>query len=275
MKSIENIIYLAGVARSGSSWVGQILAAHPQICFRFQPLFAYELKGQIDEDSSAEEFSQFFRKLSMPVEGFMRQDDKITSGEYPENIESGNETILAFKENRYQSVIGPMLRKIPSLRVIGLIRHPCAVLNSWRKNEKEFPPKSDFQKEWRHGMCKNSGPEDYFGYYKWKEVSNLYLDLSDQFPDRVCILHYDRMVEDPAACSEAVLNFCGLEYAPEVAAFVEKSSSYSHNSYYAVFKLPSVAIKWQKEMPTNIIEEVYADLVGTRLEQFLYEATID
>lgn len=275
MKSIESIIYLAAVARSGSSWVGQILAAHPQICFRFQPLFAHELKGQVSEDSSTEEFSQFFRKLSMPVEGFMRQDDKITSGEYPENIESGNETILALKENRYQSVIGPMLRKMPSLRVIGLIRHPCAVLNSWRKNAKEFPPQSDFQKEWRHGMCKNSGPEDYFGYYKWKEVSNLYLDLSDQFPDRVCIMHYDRLVEDPASCCEAILNFCGLEYAPEVAAFVEKSNSYNNSSYYAVYKHPSVAIKWRKEMPKNIIEEVYADLFGTRLEQFLYESIVD
>ncbi|ESQ14155.1 MAG TPA: sulfotransferase [Chromatiaceae bacterium] len=271
MKSIERILFLAGVARSGSSWVGQILASHPQVCFRFQPLFAYEFKGRVDEDSSKEDFGRLFRDMGMSAGRFLRQEDKMASGEYPARYESGDETILAFKENRYQSLIAPMLRKVAELRLIGLVRHPCAVLNSWRKNTKEFPAGADFQKEWRHGMCKNSGPEDYFGYYRWKEVSHLYLDLADQFPDRVLVQRYEDLVENPAAGSEAMLRFCGLDYAPEVAAFVEESTSSHHESYYAVYKNASVAVKWREEMPEEIVEEIYADLRGTRLEQFLYE----
>ena len=71
--------------------------------------------------------------------GIWRQKDKIISDAYARNVESADEAMLAVKKNRYQSFIAPMLRKVPELRVIGLVRHPCAVLNSWRKNSKEFP----------------------------------------------------------------------------------------------------------------------------------------
>lgn len=271
MNTFEKIIYLASVARSGSSWVGQILASHPQICFRFQPLFSYEFKGRVNEDSSTDQLRLFFRDLGMSAGGFLQQEDKIVTGEYPENHETGNETILAFKENRYQSIIAPMLRRIPELRVIGLVRHPCAVLNSWRKNAKEFPEGADFMKEWRHAMCKNSGPQDYFGYYKWKEVSNLYLDLFDQFPDRVLVLSYEKLVENPVEGSKAILQFCGVDSASEVDKFVAESTSSHHDSYYAVYKEASVAVKWREEMPEEIVREIYADLRDTRLERFLSE----
>lgn len=269
MNKFERIIYLASVARSGSSWVGQILASHPQICFRFQPLFSYEFKGRVNEDSSTEQLRLFFRELGMSVGGFLQQEDKMVTGEYPKRHESGNESILAFKENRYQSMISPMLRRVPELRVIGLVRHPCAVLNSWRKNSKEFPEGADFLNEWRHGMCKNSGPQDYFGYYKWKEVSNLYLDLFDQFPDRVLVLSYEGLVENPVSGSEVILQFCGVDPSPKVDEFVVESTSSHMDSYYAVYKKASVAVRWRDEMPAEIVREIYADLRGTRLEQFL------
>ncbi|WP_077529035.1 sulfotransferase family protein [Vreelandella utahensis] len=271
MKSIEKILYLGGVARSGSSWVGQILASHPKICFRFQPLFAYKFKGRVNEDSSKEDFEKLFIDMAMSSDDFLCQEDKKLSGEYPGFTENGKETVLAFKENRYQSVIGPMLRRVPGMQLIGLIRHPCAVLNSWRKNPKEFPLGSDFRKEWRHGMCKNSGPEDYFGYLKWKEVSHLYLDLAEQHPERVLVQRYEDLVNNPLASSEHMFQFCGLDYAPEVAAFVQESTSSHQESYYSVYKNPYVAVKWRQEMPQDIVDEIYEDLRGTRLEQFLYE----
>jgi len=269
MKSIDQVLYLAGVARSGSSWVGQIIASHPAVCFRFQPLFSYEFKGRVDEDSLGDDYRQLFRDMGMSQGEFLRQGDKRASGEYPSSIESGDESILAFKENRYQSIIAPMLRKVPELKVIGLVRHPCAVLNSWRKNSKEFPIGADFSQEWRHGMCKNSGPEDYFGYYRWKEVSHLYLDLADQFPDRVLVQRYEDLVSNPNMAAEAMLHFCGLDYTQEVSSFVEESTSFHHESYYAVYKNASVAIKWREEMPEDIVKEIYADLRDTRLEQFI------
>ncbi|MDZ7795669.1 MAG: sulfotransferase domain-containing protein [Candidatus Marinimicrobia bacterium] len=104
---------------------------------------------------------------------------------------------MVFKENRYQSVIEPMLRKNKELLFIGIIRNPCAVLNSWMKNEKEFPPNCSPLKDWRFGNCKNQGNEDYFGFYKWKEVAHMYLDLKDKYPKRVYIIKYEDLVDKP------------------------------------------------------------------------------
>ena len=272
MKSLDKIIYIAGVARSGTSWLGQILASHPAVCFRFQPLFSYEFKGRIDEDSSAEELQKFLKDLSGSDTSFLRQQDKVYSGDYPLISETGNEVVLAFKENRYQSVIGPMLRRVPNLRVLCVIRHPCAVLNSWRKNPSEFPLGADFNKEWRHGMCKNLGPQDYFGFFRWKEVCHLYLDLIDQLPDRVCLVHYEKLAENPINQVTSILEFCGLEMEPQVQRFLDKSVSSQNENYYSVFKKAQlVASRWKDEMPPGIVDEIYAELQGTRLERFLYE----
>lgn len=271
MKNLQHIIYIASVARSGSSWLGQILAAHPQVCYRFQPLFSYELKGRVDEDSSMEEFNQLFLDMVSIKDGFLLQLDKYKSGEYPPNYESNRETTLVFKENRYQSVLAPMLRRVPNLQAIGLVRHPCAVLNSWRHNSSEFPEDANFESEWRHGLCKNLGPQDYFGYFKWKEVANMYMDLSEQFPDRFYLQHYEKLVDEPVKCSQSIFSFCGLNYDVEVEEFVKASVSSHNESYYAVYKNPSVAVKWRDEMPPYIVEEIKTDLRGTRLEQFLYE----
>ena len=103
-----------------------------------------------------------------------------------------------------------------------------------------------------------------------KEVANLYLDLREQFPDRFYLLHYERLVDDPFAVSNDVLSFCNLPFAEEVVDFVSSSVTSHNDSYYSVFKDPSVATKWYDEIPNYIYEEIKADLTGTRLEQFLY-----
>ncbi|HKX46391.1 MAG TPA: sulfotransferase [Planctomycetota bacterium] len=269
MSGPTRVVYLAGVARSGTSWIGQILAAHPRVRFRFQPLFAYEFQGRVDEGSPAEAYERLFDELFESRADFLLQRDKRASGEYPELRETGAEDVLAFKENRYQSVIAPMLRRVPRLSVVGIVRNPCAVLNSWRQNAKEFPPGADFEREWRHGLCKNRGPQDYFGYYRWKEVAHLYLDLAAQHPERFHLLHYEQAVREPAAEAAKLLAFCGLGPDPAVDAFVRASTSTHHASYYAVFKGAEVADRWRAEMPPHVVAEIEADLCGTRLERFL------
>ena len=67
----------------------------------------------------------------------------------------------------------------------------------------------------RFGACKNSGPEDYFGYYKWKEVANLYLDLAAQYPMRACVVRYEDLVSDRMNGCRQMLEFVGLDFAQQ------------------------------------------------------------
>jgi len=268
MNALQNVVYVAGVARSGTSWIGQVLNSSPDVCFRFQPLFAYEFKDRVNEDSDPAEYDHLFQDMYNTESPFLTQADKRTSGDYPQFDKHSNPHTLIFKENRYQSVLEPMLRRVPYLKAVGIVRHPCAVLNSWYKSPKEFPPGAEILKEWRFGNCKNKGNEDYFGYYKWKEVAHLYMDLRDKYPDRFMLLRYEDAVHDPLRTIPMLFDFLGIPFGETTQRFVRESTTTHEDSYYGVFKNKSVVDKWRSEFDPYIIKEIYADLADTRLERF-------
>lgn len=269
MKTAFPFIYIAGVARSGTSWVGQVLNSSPRVAYRFQPFFAYEFQGRLNEDSSPRDFQQVLSELRKADTPFLTQVDKVSSGLYPAFGKVDVPDVLVFKENRYQSLVPQAVRKVPELGLLAIIRNPCAVLNSWRKNPKEFPAGSDFVREWRHGMCKNTGPQDCFGYYRWKEAAHQYLDLAEQFPERVYVLRYEDAVRNPSGVFANVFDFFGLSFEQQTAEFLAKSTSTHSENYYAVFKEASVADRWRDELEPEIAAEIEEDLRGTRLACFL------
>lgn len=266
--NINKIVWVGGVARSGTSWLGQIFNSSPDIKYRFQPLFSYEFKNWVNEDSTKEEFEYFLQELFKTKTDFLIQKDKINSRKYPIFKKNSKRSCLVFKENRYQTVIEPMMRKIGELFLVGIIRNPCAVLNSWMKNEKEFPKGSKPLKEWRFGNCKNKGNEDYFGYYKWKEVANLYLDLKNKWPKRVYLVRYEDLVDSPLNIVKDIFEFLDLSFRDQSINFIKKSTSIKQEDYYSVYKDSSVKDKWRKDLNKFIISEIEKDLKNTRLEQF-------
>jgi len=269
MSRPDTVTYLAGVARSGTSWLGQIFDSSPDVRFRFQPFFAYEFKNRVNEDSTEDEFNKLLENIYNTESPFLTQQDKRDSGDYPVFSKSKNTHHLVLKENRYQYIIEPLMRKCPEVKLVGIIRNPNAVLNSWMKNPKEFPHGSDPMDEWRFGNCKNQGHEDFFGYYKWKEIANLYLDLQDKWPDRVFVLRYEDLVESPVKVTQKIFSFCSINYNEQTDKFLIKSSSSHIDSPYSVFKDKGVANKWKSELNTYITTEIAHDLAGTRLERFI------
>jgi hypothetical protein len=267
---IKKVIYVGGVARSGTSWLAQIFNSCSNVRFRFQPFFSYEFRGVINEDSSSKEYQKFYKDLFENSATFLTQQDKVVKGLYPD-FNKVNEDVLVFKENRFQSYIEPMLRKSSELFFVGIIRNPCATLYSWTQNEKEFPLGSDILKEWRFGNCKNKGNEDYFGYYKWKEVANLYMDLEQKYGNRVHILQYDKLIENTEVIVNQLFENLQISFTDQTRDFLSKSQNGFDSNYYSVFKGNSDRYKWKSGLPQYIIDEISADLKDTRLEKFLYE----
>lgn len=264
---IKKIICIGGVARSGTSWIGQIINSSPQVCYRFQPLFSYEFKGRVNEDSTPSELRSFFEDLFKSNTPFLTQQDKVKAGTYPKFTKSAPD-ILCFKENKYQTVIEPMLRKVDNFHFIGIIRNPNATIYSWTQNPSEFPKGSDIMKEWRFGQCKNKGVEDYFGYYKWKEVANLYLDLEEKYGDRVTIIHYDQFIKNPIKESKFIFQRIGIPFDEQTLSFLKTSSEGKDQSYYSVFRGNIDHQIWKKELNEYIQLEIEADIMNTRLERF-------
>jgi hypothetical protein len=266
----EQIIIIAGVARSGTSWVGEIFDSSPNVAYRFQPLFSYAFKGVLHYNSTEENYRDFFNGIYFSKDEFLLQKDKRESGEYPEFKKNSIQKILAFKENRYQYLFPKMISTFDNIFLIGIIRHPCATISSWIANPKEFPPESDVEKEWRFGSCKNQGrEEEFFGFYKWREIANLYLDLKDKFPEKVYILNYNNLVSNTLEDVEKMFNFLQIEVSQQTKDFIEKCNIKHIEGPYAVYKDKSVKDKWKSKLDNKIIDEIYFELKGTRLERFL------
>lgn len=268
--TFEQALIIAGAARSGTSWLGQILDSSPDVRFRFQPLFSYAFKGRLDHESTSEDIQEFLEDLYQSKDDFLLQTDKRSSGQYPVFKKNTSENCLVFKENRYQYLFTRVLNSAENVKFIGIIRNPCAVLSSWTKNPKEFPPGSEIQKEWRMGQCKNQGrEEEFFGYYKWKEIANLYLDLKDKWPTRVHIVRYEDLVADTDEQARSIFQFANLPAQDQTKTFLTECNQMVIDTPYSVFKSKNVKDKWRKDFPQNITDEIYADISGTRLGRFL------
>lgn len=268
---IEKIIVISGVARSGTSWLGQIINSSPEVVYKFQPLFSYAFKNYLNHKSNKENYTNFFEKLYNTKDSFLDQADKVEEKIYP-NFEKNEELkYLALKENRYQYLFPKMLSINENLKMLGIIRHPCAVINSWLQNPKEFPIGAVVEDEWRFGDCKNKAKEEnFFGFYKWREIANLYLDLQLKYKNQFFIVNYNKLTENTKQETEKIFSFLNLELSQQTSEFIKSSTSTHTTSPYSVYKDKKVKDKWKIELNKEIIDEIYFELKGTRLEQFLY-----
>lgn len=266
----KHVVVIAGAPRSGTSWLGQIIDSSPDVAYRFQPLFSYAFKDAVNIDSTKEEYERFFKGIYESSDNFLLQTDKRKAGLYPMLTKKRHPEYLAFKTCRYQYLLSKMLQYFDNLKLVGIIRHPCAVISSWLKNPKEFPQGANPRKEWRFGACKNNGKEEeFFGFYKWKEVAQLYLDFKDKYPEKVYLVKYEELVEKPIELSKSIFDFIGSKFTVQTESFLNSCHSVHKEGPYSVFKDRSVKDLWRTELDPYIRDEIIQDIRNTRLEMFL------
>ena len=56
-------IAIFGAPRSGTTWLGQIFNSSVNTLYRYQPLFSYEFKNRLDENSSKHDINKFHSDL--------------------------------------------------------------------------------------------------------------------------------------------------------------------------------------------------------------------
>lgn len=251
-------IAIFGVPRSGTSWLGQIFNSSLHVAYRFQPLFSYAFKGRIQPQSSSEEINQFFDDLFITTDDFILQTQNI-SGKKGLTFEKGFTTHLVWKEVRYHHLIEHFINH-SNIKVIGLIRHPCGVINSWLNAPKEFDKSWDPMEEWKYATKKNlHKPEEYNGYEKWKEIALMYLKLEEQFPDQFMIQLYEHLNERTEKETEKLFSFAKLKLGRQTKTFIHNSKSRQSDDPYGVYRKEQDNYKWQKELISEIKVSILND----------------
>jgi hypothetical protein len=164
-----------------------------------------------------------------------------------------------------------MLSKVPTLKVVLLIRNPLASLYSWYKAPKEFRVEQgwNFDDEWLDAPKKNlDRPEEFNGYKKWKEATLLFHKLKIHYEKQVCIVDYSNLLRTTQMEVERIFDFAGLKVPLQTLDYVEKSTSQNNENPYSVYKVKETDEEWHK-LPDYVKSYIYNDLKGTILESYL------
>lgn len=268
----HHVVSLHGVPRSGTSWLGKIFGTHSDVAYRFQPLFSYRFKDRITVSTTKEEIQAFLHDLYE-----VKDDDfilgkwlKVEEPDMPVLQKQAFPSVMVMKEVRYHHLVEKLLSAIDAMQVVGIVRNPCAVINSWFQAPREFKKEWDPFAEWRYAPSKNQGKiEEFNGFEKWKEVALLFLDLQERYPERFLLIQYEQLVEHPIDVMENVFSFVGLRMEEQVKDFIKASQASHVDDAYALYKSPHVKDRWKQELDHRISREIVAELKGTRLERFL------
>lgn len=265
-------VAIHSVPRSGSSWLGQIFNSSTNVCFRFQPFFSYAFKDYLNNNSSDQDILRFFKEISESNDQFLLQTNRIKTGEYPIFEKKPNFSHIVYKEVRYHNILENLLKNDHNLKVIGLVRSPFAVINSFLQSPKEFRKDLGWvaEKEWRYSVKKNlNKEEEFFGYEKWKEVYFLFQRLENEYKERFCIVYYDNLILDTVREVDRIFDFCSLCFDSQTMQFIEKSMSLKNNSVYSVFRKKIQDSAWRSTLPHSIYKEIQEDLLKNKINRYI------
>ena len=266
-------IAIHGVPRSGTSWVGEILNSSPVTIYKYQPLFSYAFKNFLNPDSSSDDVHRFFRLLAEKSNGFLDQEEARLEGVLPA-FSKRSPTHVVYKEVRYHHILGNLLQKAPEFRLVAVIRNPLSVISSWVSAPREFRKDQGWivAQEWKFAARKNRGrPEEFFGLEKWKEATQLFLNLERRFPDKVYILLYEALVQSPEIEVYNLFRFCNLKVSNQTKKFLTESTGMEVPGTYSVYRTGNTTGKWKTILSPEIAESIVQEIRAANLERFLAE----
>lgn len=268
------IIWLNGMPRSGTNWLSQIFDSNENVNFKLAPLFSYAFKNAAHKDSPREVWVRLFREVYESDDPFINQKVKRESGNFPvfKNKKQFPE-FLVIKDTRNHQLIPSLLGLFDELKIIHIVRNPCGAIHSWLSAPREFPADADPMTEWRTGQCRKQGEAEgeYWGFDDWKLVTTNYTRLEKQYPDKVKMISYEDLVDDPMTVTKSMFDFIGLDFTEETRNFLVASQATHSDHEYAVFKSKKVKDKWKQQLNSEIINEIRKDLEGSDLEKYLHK----
>lgn len=264
------VISINSAPRSGSTWLQTIFEAHPNTVSKYQPLFSWDHKNCINEESTVEDFQQFIKDITKNDNEFINRKGAYHEGTTNHIPVFTKETItsLVMKHVRNHQLLETFIKLCPDIKIIGLIRNPCATINSFVSNKTEF--KDATFDSWKTAESRNISKEEYFGYDKWKEVVDIFESLKVKYPDNIIIVQYENLVELPEEINK-LFSFVGLSMTDSVQTFIKES----HNSDFvnehdtSVYKDKSVTEKWKTQLDPTIKDYILNDVKNTTYEKYL------
>ncbi len=200
-------IFIVGMPRSGTTLLERILGSHRQVTdagelrdFNFQLRWACEQAGgphldlELARRARDADMGEVGRRYLSHTQWYAQGRDFYTD-KLPANFIH----------------VGHIARALPQARILHMVREP---MDTCFSNLKEL-----FADAYPHSYDQGEMARHFLRY------QGLMAHWHRQFPGRILDVQYDRLVAEPAAVAEEVLEHCGLQWDPSVVSIESRGGA--------------------------------------------------
>lgn len=265
------VIWVNGMPRSGTSWLAQIFDSSSKVNFKMAPLFSYTFKNAVNLNSTNQDWTNFLNEVHNSNDSFLNQIERKEKGDFQTFNKENNPEYLCIKDVRNHQLMERFVTIGEHVKIVHIVRNPCAMISSWINSKKEFiRNEKTLKDEWKTGNTRKIDKSEFWGFNDWINLTKFYLALSVDYPTQVFIVKYEDLVRDPISITKDIFNFCGLEFEEQTRFFLSNSHSIHHDSDYSVFKDPTTVLnQWKSKLPKEISKEIIEICTKERLASFL------
>ncbi|MCC2614861.1 sulfotransferase [Aestuariibacter halophilus] len=317
------MLALIGMPRSGTTWVAKAIDSHPKTYYLHEPDSVKRLSiPNIINEQDADEYRQTLSDYMNDIE---RVDGLKVVGRlpfYPKAYFNGAQLVfnrmsataskglgrffpslgkaapllikprgdyeVFFKSIESMGRVSALLKADPDLKVLMLVRHPCAVINSELKGEaaNKFASKTPIYENWglfekllfsdtavQQGLTleglKAMTPAERLAW-KWRIFYEQMLSQADK--PHCMMIQYEELASKPQAGFEKVMAFYGLDMDPQVQQYLIDTTTSHSDAYYATSKDPAKAMhSWKQRLDEDTIQQITA-IAGEHLNNEYWSA---
>jgi hypothetical protein len=262
--------WISGMPRSGSTWLSQLFFSSQEVKLKFCPLFSYEFKNQLDEKAGCAEWQAFFDQVYLTESEFLDQEYLRKQGLVPKfKTRDENPMNLVIKSTRFQHLLPFLMREHRSVKIIHIVRHPCASIYSWLSNPFELPNDVSPMDNWRTGECRKTSVGEFWGFDDWKHVNTQAISLEKQYPERFKIVQYENLATNPECVIKDIFKFCDITFSNQTQDFIYSSQNTHDANKRSVYKNADKEESWMENLAPEIIDVILKETENTALHRFL------
>lgn len=221
----RNSILLAGYARSGTTWVSEVINYRNEYRYVFEPFNPDQVSLFRDLEFGNAKYLRpnfYDRKLievfNYVLSGKLRNN---WSDQFNKKFISSKRFIKAVRSNLF---LNWLYHSFPGIPIIFLVRHPCAVANSrlklnWSTSMDKYLVQNELMEDYlnpfrsaiEQARDNNSEQGDFErAIFAWC-IEN-YVPLTQFKNNEICILFYEELCTDPEAGIDRIFSFLNKEY---------------------------------------------------------------
>ena len=276
--SYQNTVFLAGVARSGTTWLSNIINYNNNYRYMFEPFYEKEInicknfrpKQYIEVNSNEK---NFLGPAKVVLSGQVRS---AWSDRFNEKIFINKRLIKSIRANLFLKWLH---LNFPNLPIVLILRHPCAVAASknklnWKRSLDKYLKQenlmedflSPFSQEMERAEELYQSSNDSFENHIFSWCIENYVPLKQFKPDEIYIIFYENICKNPEAEVKKLFTYLKQKYDKRVLSTSKRVSKLSRKDS-AIVTGESLIDSWRQHLTDKQIDKACEILSLFSLEE--------